>query len=103
MNGRYVTVAANSINDPARFPKLRVLDDDQFDAVWIAVRRQAKDDAVVHPHLATERGLDDLAATAIDAALAKALSTSLPVTLPESQQRRLYFEYLDALLAHVPR
>lgn len=108
MNGTGTSNAATFVNaraaasrPPYLVPPFRVLDEDELDAVWVAVRRQAKRDGAVYDELARELTLDELA----DAAIASATTLELGFApeLPAAQRRRLFFEYLEALLSHVPR
>ncbi|HWS71790.1 MAG TPA: hypothetical protein VN605_06725 [Thermoanaerobaculia bacterium] len=78
-----------------------MLDEDELDAVWVAVRRQAKRDGAVYDDLARELSLDELAEAAIGSAMT--LELGVAAELPGAQRRRLFFEYLEALLSHVPR
>lgn len=98
MNGTQAVTSASSIKS---LRPLYVLNEDELDSVWVRVRRQATRDADVYDALADEHSLDDLAAAAIDAAMATEIGGNSE--LPRSQRRRLFFEYLEALLAHVPR
>ena len=108
MNGTGTANQATFINAQAAAPKppylvppFRVLDEDELDAVWIAVRRQAKRDGAVYDELSRELTLDELAEAAIGSAMT--LELGFAAELPVAQRRRLFFEYLEALLSHVPR
>jgi hypothetical protein len=108
MNGTGTAIPATFVNTqtaaprpPFLVPPFRVLDEDELDAVWIAVRRQAKRDSAVYDDLAQELSLDELAEAAIASAVRLELGFS--PELPAAQRRRLFFEYLEALLSHVPR
>lgn len=97
----FVNVQAGAPRPPFLVPPFRVLDEDELDAVWIAVRRQAKRDGAVYDDLARELSLDELAEGAIGTAMTMELG--FVAELPAAQRRRLFFEYLEALLSHVPR
>lgn len=97
----FINVAAAAPKPPFLVPPFRVLDEDELDAVWVAVRRQAKRDAAVYEELARELTLDELADAAIGSAMT--LEVGFAAELPAAQRRRLFFEYLEALLSHIPR
>lgn len=108
MNGTLTNKPASFINaqsstprPPFLVPPFRTLTDGELDSIWLAVRRQAQRDAAAYDDLAEERTLDDLAENAIQAALRLELGAA--PRLAAAQWRRLFFEYLDALLSHVPR
>jgi hypothetical protein len=108
MNGTWTATPANFINaesaaprPPFLVPPFRVLDEDELDAVWLDVRRQGRRDAAVYDDLARELTLDELAEAAIGTAVARELGFA--PELAAAQRRRLFFEYLEALLSHVPR
>ena len=108
MNGIATASSATFVNaqtiaprPPFLVPPFRVLDEDELDAVWIAVRRQAKRDGAVYDDLSRELTLDELAEAAIGSAVTMELGFA--PELPAAQRRRLFFEYLEALISHVPR
>jgi hypothetical protein len=108
MNGTGTATSATFVNAPTAAPRppflippFRVLDEDELDAVWVEVRRQAKRDSAVYDDLARTLTLDELAEAAIGTAVAKELGFA--PELAAAQRRRLFFEYLEALLSHVPR
>jgi hypothetical protein len=97
----FVNAQAAAPRPPFLVPPFRTLDEDELDAIWLAVRRQAKRDGAVYDHLAGELTLDELADAAIGSAMT--LELGFAAELPAAQRRRLFFEYLEALLSHVPR